>query len=102
MAFKKGQQNTDGQPRAKLIRDAINCLLSRPADDELNDVPKTVAQKIALKMVREAANGENFLKAFEHVRDTAEGKPTQTLAGDSENPLLRAVTVKIIGNGKND
>jgi hypothetical protein len=51
-------RNLKGQVRRKPVRDALDAILSRPADDPLNDKPATIAQKLAMMLVTEALAGD--------------------------------------------
>jgi hypothetical protein len=80
MAF-QGNRNTKGQIRAKPIRDALDALLTRPADDPLNDAPKTLAQRIARELVRDATspNDKVRIPARTELIDRTDGKSIQAL-----------------------
>ena len=86
MTLNKDNVNKEGQIRRKLIRDAINCLLSRPATDKLDDDPQTIAQEIALNIVQAARKDKGSFRAFVEVRNTAEGMPTQAIVGEEGSP----------------
>jgi hypothetical protein len=70
-------RNKNGQVRRKPIRDALDAILARSPEDPLNDKPKTIAQEIALSLVREAREGK--VKAREELIDRTEGKPAQSI-----------------------
>jgi hypothetical protein len=69
-------RNKNGQIRRKPIRDALDAILARSPDDKLDDKPKTIAQEIALSLVREARIDK---KAREELIDRTEGKPAQAI-----------------------
>lgn len=88
MAFQPNQQNVNGQPRPKLIRDALVALISRPGSDKLDDEPKTIAQELAISLVKSARSGD--AKALTEVMDRTDGKPAQAIIGgeDGDKPLF--------------
>src|SRR5258708_1510249 len=82
MAFSKGETgNSKGQVRAKPIRDALYALLSRPGDDPLNDMPKTMAQRIAMDLMRDATSSDADVRvdARSEVIDRTDGKAVQAV-----------------------
>jgi len=70
-------RNLKGQIRRKPVRDALDAILARPADDQLIDAPKTIAQELAINLVREARAGDK--KAREEVIDRTDGKAAQAI-----------------------
>lgn len=80
MTIRKGQiLNPSGQNQKKPISEAIRAILSRPVGDALNDKPKTIAQQIALNLVKDALSGDNKLASAKEVMDRVEGKPQQSV-----------------------
>jgi hypothetical protein len=70
-------RNLLGQIRRKPVRDALDAILSRDPADQLTDKPKTIAQEIALSIVREARAGDKDMR--EKLIDRTEGKPAQAI-----------------------
>lgn len=87
MAF-LGTPNIEGNKRTKPISDALKCLVNRNPEDLLKDKPKTIAQELALSLIKSARKGE--LKAMIELTDRIEGKPKQALIGgdDDDKPLI--------------
>jgi hypothetical protein len=85
-------RNNKGQVRAKPIRDALNALLTRSGDDPLTDKPKTLAQKIAMDLMRDAVYGNKSVRtdARSEVIDRTDGKDARELA-----PLLMPVILEL-------
>jgi hypothetical protein len=81
MAYKPGENGTRGQTRTKPVRDALVAILSRPGDDPLKDAPKTIAQRIAMDLVRDAIHGDKSVRADarSEVIDRTDGKAIQAL-----------------------
>ena len=82
MTFPKGESgNGKGQIRAKPVRDALYALLSRPGDDPLSDTPKTLAQKLAMDLMRDAVQGDKSVRfdARSEVIDRTDGKAIQAV-----------------------
>ncbi len=82
MAYGKGETgNSNGQVRAKPIRDALYALLSRDATDPLIDQPKTMAQRIAFSLVNDAFsdNDKVRLPARSELIDRTDGKAIQAV-----------------------
>jgi D-alanyl-D-alanine dipeptidase len=82
MGYEKGETgNSQGQIRRKPIRDALDALMSRTADDPLADRPKTIAQKIAIELVKDASspNDKIRLSARTELIDRTDGKAIQAL-----------------------
>jgi hypothetical protein len=78
MAFQDPQnRNKRGQIRAKPIRDALDGLLSRDADDALLDKPKTMAQRIALSLLKDALDGDKDARS--ELIDRTDGKAIQAV-----------------------
>jgi hypothetical protein len=69
--------NNKGQIRRKPVRDALDAILARPGDDLLTDEPKTIAQKIAISLVKDAIGGDK--KAREELIDRTDGKAAQSI-----------------------
>jgi hypothetical protein len=69
--------NPKGQIRRKPIRDAVDAILMRDPSDQLDDTPKTIAQEIALGLVRDARSGKPG--AREELMDRTEGRPAQSI-----------------------
>ena len=83
-----------GSKPDKLIRDAIMVALHR--DDELPDGTK--AKKInviATKLVNMAIDGD--IQAIKEINDRVDGKATQVVAGDDDNPLKMVTEIRLIG-----
>lgn len=85
MAFHT-EKNQNGQLRAKPVRDALVAILSRPGDDNLSDKPETIAQRLALSLVKDAVNGDTDARS--EVIDRTDGKATQIVGGDADNPVM--------------
>lgn len=101
MTIKKGQVlNPMGRGARKPVSDAIRALLARDENDKLNDKPKTIAHKIALRLIQDAVSGENYLPACKEVMDRVEGKPAQAIInGDEEggqDTFKQTITVKVV------
>lgn len=82
MTFPKGESgNSKGQIRAKPVRDALYALLSREADDQLSDQPKTKAQKIALSLMQDAESADYKIRseARSELIDRTDGKAIQAI-----------------------
>jgi hypothetical protein len=87
MPFEEGKSgNPGGRPkRAKLTYDALMVeLKSRETEKD----PRGL-RLIAQKVVDLAETGERW--ATEFIRDTIDGKPTQTIAGDDEGDPINLV-----------
>jgi hypothetical protein len=80
MAF-SDTRNTKGQVRAKPIRDALYALLSRPAEDALTDKPTTMAQRIAMELMRDAisTDAKTRIDARSELIDRTDGKAIQAV-----------------------
>lgn len=96
MTWKKGQSgNPGGGPVRKPLTDALRALISREAGDDLKLPPRaTVAHEIAIHLATKAREGDKV--AMAETWNRIEGTPTQTIAGDPENPLVNAQM--LIGN----
>ena len=97
MTIRKGQViNPEGRNQKKPISEAIRVMLHRDAYDSLNDKPKTIAQVIALRLIKDAVAGENYLPACKEVLDRTEGKPAQSVIGgdDDDPPIKHAVDIR--------
>jgi hypothetical protein len=70
-------RNLNGQIRRKPVRDALVAILARPSDDQLSDKPQTIAQELALSLIREARTGDR--KSREEVIDRTDGKAAQSV-----------------------
>ena len=70
-------RNLNGQIRRKPVRDALVAVLARSAEDQLTDKPQTIAQELALNLVREARAGDK--KSREEVIDRTDGKAAQSV-----------------------
>jgi hypothetical protein len=82
MTYQKGESgNRKGQIRAKPIRDALDVLLTRGADDPMTDASKTKAQKIALSLLKDAENQDYKMRAEarSELIDRTDGKAIQSL-----------------------
>lgn len=89
MTIKKGQVlNPKGRGARKPVTDCIRAVLSRDADDLLRDKPKTIAQKIALNLVKQAID-DNNLPAVKELIDRVEGKPAQAIVGDKDEDAVQ-------------
>lgn len=91
MAYKEGEQGSVGQKRKKPVRDALVGLLSRSPDDSLNDKPATIAQRLALDLVKEAIGiGADAAKARTEIIDRLEGKAAQAIiGGEDDEPAIK-------------
>jgi hypothetical protein len=82
MGYEKGETgNIRGQIRRKPIRDALDALMSRTADDPLADKPKTIAQKIALELIKDASSSNEKIRlpARTELIDRTDGKAIQAV-----------------------
>jgi hypothetical protein len=82
MTYMKGESgNSKGQMRAKPVRDALYALLSRPGDDPLSDTPKTLAQRLAMDLMRDAVHGDKGVRfdARSEVINRTDGKAVQAV-----------------------
>jgi hypothetical protein len=80
-----GNPNPKGSKPDKLMRDALILALNRVAKGA-DGQPTKKLYMIADAVVDKAAEGDVAAAVF--VRDSTDGKPTQTIAGDTENPLF--------------
>lgn len=99
MTIRKGQVlNPEGKNSKKPISEAIKLILTRPAYDALNDKPKTIAQKIALNLVKAAMIEETQFTASKEVMDRVEGKPAQAVdvGGQEDNPVFSKLVVELV------
>ena len=79
-----GNPNPKGCKPDKLMRDAILVALNREA--ELNGQPTRRLYVVADQLVSLAMTGD--IQAIKEINDRIDGKATQTIAGDQENPLF--------------
>lgn len=94
-----GDLNRQGTVRAKPVRDALCALLSRKANDPLDDEPKTLAQELALSLIRDATSEDVRIRmeARAEIIDRTEGKPKQALTGgDEEDKSLIPSRIEIV------
>jgi hypothetical protein len=78
--------NPDGAP--KKTQRFTFALIRALKDKYGNDVEGLAKCADALLKIASDPKNTNQLKAITEIRDTLQGKPTQTLAGDKENPLI--------------
>lgn len=90
MVWKEGESgNKQGLKARKPIRDALLSLLSRDPSLALDDVPKTIAQRLAMDMIKDAMEGVDRMKARAEVVDRTEGRPAQAIiGGESDDPAI--------------
>jgi hypothetical protein len=82
MAERGGQPGNKNAAKSRIFEQAIVRALKQ-RDLEAGD-GETI-RKIADKLIDLALDGQ--VKAFAEMRDTVDGRPTQTIAGDPDNPL---------------
>lgn len=80
-----GNPNPKGSKPDKLMRDALMIALKREATGA-DGKPTTKLMLIADALVEKGMTGD--VSAAVTIRDTVDGKPTQTLAGDPDAPLF--------------
>ena len=73
-----------GRKPDKLMRDALMISLKREAEGP-DGTPTRRMQLIADKLVDLAIDGD--VQAIKEISDRVDGKPTQVVAGDADNPL---------------
>lgn len=80
MPFEPGKSgNPGGKPKSKPFKDALNLAILRTEGD------KTKLARIAEALVDKAAGGD--VPAIREVADRLDGKPTQEIVGDPDNPI---------------
>lgn len=86
--FKKGQSgNPKGKPPGPLSKTIIAKWLASESDEKgVDGNPLKNFDKIVKAIIKKAAKGD--VQAFEKLMDRLEGRPTQYLANDPENPLI--------------
>lgn len=92
MPWQPGQSgNPAGPPkRAKLWRDAINRAIKRREDTD----PQAL-EKLADKLLAKVDEGD--VAAIKEFGDRLDGKPTQPLSGDDDEPPIRFTKIELIG-----
>lgn len=88
MTFEKGNRaNPGGRPKeAKLWREALIRAVKRREDEDPQALEK-LADKLLLKME------EGDILAMREFGDRIDGKPTQPVSGDEDNPLNHIINV---------
>jgi hypothetical protein len=87
MPFEKGQSgNPGGRAKDRPFKDALRLAINRADGD------KTKLARIAEALVDKAVEGDVAAATF--VADRVEGKPTQVIAGDEENPLFPVAALR--------
>lgn len=80
--FEKGKSgNPGGRPKYGEISKAIRHILDLPSEKLARFVPDTMAEKIAMARINEAAKRSGLFDA-QFVADRAEGKATATIISD--------------------
>lgn len=95
--FQPGQSgNPAGRPKSRPFKDALQrALKAAESDTDLLD-------KVAFALVAKAHEGD--VPAIKEIADRLDGKVTQTIAGDDENPLklIHQITRVITNPGNSD
>jgi hypothetical protein len=90
MTWFPGQSgNPDGGRGKKPIRTAIHLELAMMEEGKLDPVPKLSARAMVRAQIRKAVKGDSA--AFAAIADRSDGRPSVTVSGDNENPLLVSV-----------
>lgn len=94
----EGNQNAK---RGREWRNAINRALDKRGNGDRTKALDELAEKF-LDAVEEAAQSTEkrgpSIAGFDSLRDTLDGKPTQTIAGDDEAPLVHRIERVIVDN----
>lgn len=78
--FQPGQSgNPNGRPKSKPFKDALQKAISAAGDDN------EALTRVALALLAKAQEGD--VPAIKEVADRLDGKATQPISGDDENPL---------------
>jgi hypothetical protein len=95
MPFEEGQSgNPAGRPKsAKLFKDALTLAIKRTEGD------KTMLAHIADSLVAKALLGD--VPAIKEVADRLDGKATQPIGGDPDNPITFERIVREIVDPRN-
>lgn len=84
--------NTNGKKENRLVTDALKRVVVQN--------PEKLA-KACMKILEQAVEGDK--QAFGLIADRLDGKPTNTIAGDSENPItFQEIVRKIVDTGNQD
>lgn len=90
-----GQPGNQNAARSRLFEQAIiRALKQRDLEAGDGETLRQVAEKLI-----DLALGGN-VKAFSEMRDTVDGRPTQVIAGDPDNPLSVEVVERVIVDPK--
>lgn len=68
------------------MRDALDAILARSGEDPLSDMPKTIAQRLALSLINDALGGDKDARA--EVIDRTDGKAIQAIEHSGEVEMI--------------